>query len=81
MALPPPPAAPTPEEEKLEGELATFELELKGLRCRVELEGPIFIDRETGKEIARVSWREWRIIKTFFDQIYGEYRAIIRARR
>jgi len=80
MALAPTPT-PTPTEEELEGGLETFELEFKNLKIRAKKEGPVLIKRDTDEVVAEMSWREWRLVKSFLDTIYSEYRALIRARR
>lgn len=72
MALTPPPAVAGGEEE---GGIGEFILILKELEVRVTAEGPIILDRSTGKKIADMSWREWRIVKSFVDNIYSELRA------
>ena len=80
MALAPTPT-PTPEEEKFEGGLETFELELKNLRIKAQKTGPVLINRRSGETITELSWREWRLIKSFLDTLYSEYRALARGAR
>jgi len=69
MALPPAPAA-----EEGEGEIKQFVLVLDEMRVTITRDGVVI--EAGGRKVADLSWREWRVFKSFVDNIYAEIRAM-----
>jgi len=65
-------AAPTPGEEKAETMTEKIQLILKELKFTVTKDGVII---ETTKTPAELTYKEWRVVKTFIDNIFSEMRA------
>ena len=65
-------AAPTPGEEKAETMTEKIQLILKELKFTVTKDGVII---ETTKTPAELTYKEWRVVKTFIDNIFNEMRA------
>ncbi|MEM4952225.1 MAG: hypothetical protein QXV81_08195 [Ignisphaera sp.] len=68
MALP-----PTPPTEEGEGEVKQFILILDEIKITTTKDGIII--EAGGRKVADLSWREWRVFKTFVDNVYSEIRA------
>ncbi|MEM4846469.1 MAG: hypothetical protein QW794_01760 [Thermosphaera sp.] len=71
MALP-----PVPPGEEGEGEVKQFVLILDEIKVTVSKSGVII--EAGGRKVADLSWREWRVFKSFVDNIYSEIRAMAR---
>lgn len=69
MALPPAPPA-----EAEEGEVKQFVLILDEVKVTITKEGVVI--EAGGRKVADLSWREWRVFKSFVDNIYSEIRAM-----
>jgi len=65
-------ATPTPEEEKAETMTEKIQLILKELKFTVTKDGVII---ETTRTPAELTHKEWRVVKTFIDNIFNEMRA------
>ncbi|MEM4913484.1 MAG: hypothetical protein QW579_04705 [Desulfurococcaceae archaeon] len=72
MALPTSPATGQTEE----GEIKQFVLFLDEIKITIIPSGVII--ESGGRKVADLSWREWRVFKTFIDNIYAELRAALR---
>lgn len=72
MALP-----PTPPAETEEGEIKQFILMLDEVKVTISKNGVVI--ESGGKKVADLTWREWRVFKSFVDNIYAEMRAMARA--
>ncbi|MEM3982555.1 MAG: hypothetical protein QXM71_07555 [Thermofilum sp.] len=68
MALP-----PTPPPEAEEGEVKQFVLILDEIKVTISKDGVIV--EVGGRKVADLSWREWRVFKSFVDNIYAEVRS------
>jgi len=71
MALPAVPAA-----EEAEGEIKQFILILDEAKITITSDGVVIESR--GAKVADLTWREWRVFKSFVDNIYAEMRAMRR---
>jgi len=65
-------ATPTPEEEKAETMAEKVQLILKELKFTVTKD---YVIIETTRTPAELTYKEWRIVKTFVDNIFSEMRA------
>ena len=65
-------AAPTPEEEKAETMTEKVQLIMKELKFTVTKDSVII---ETTRTPAELTYKEWRVVKTFVDNIFSEMRA------
>jgi hypothetical protein len=65
-------ATPTPEEEKAETMTEKIQLILKELKFTVTKDSVII---ETTRTPAELTYKEWRVVKTFIDNIFNEMRA------
>lgn len=68
-------APPAPREVE-EGEVGQFALILDEIRVIIRPDGVVI--ESGGRKVADMTWREWRVFKTFIDNIYAELRALIR---
>ncbi|MEM3988555.1 MAG: hypothetical protein QXZ22_08190 [Sulfolobales archaeon] len=68
MALP-----PTPPAEEVEGKVKQFILTLDEIKVTIAEDGIVI--EAGGRKVADLSWREWRVFKSFIDNIYAEVRA------
>ena len=64
--------APTPMEEKAETMTEKIQLILKELKFTVTRDSVII---ETTRSPAELTYKEWRVVKTFIDNIFSEMRA------
>jgi hypothetical protein len=64
--------SPTPEEEKAETIAEKVQLVLKELKFTVTKDSVII---ETTRTPAELTYKEWRVVKTFIDNIFSEMRA------
>lgn len=69
-------AAPPAPREVEEGEVGQFVLILDEIKVIVRPEGVVI--EVAGRRVADLTWREWRVFKTFIDNIYAELRAALR---
>ena len=65
-------ATPTPGEEKAETMTEKIQLILKELKFTVTKDSVII---ETTRTPAELTYKEWRVVKTFIDNIFSEMRA------